>query len=218
MKKLSRIQKYILLILFLIIFSCTYLYLSKKRQKHLVKSSTEWIESYQGSYTYGPMPKWFTSSPGFIKDLLSNFIVVDIESINLSRTSVSIIASLEEFPQLKYLNLEETKIGNLDFLISNKYLEELKVGSSPISDLSPLLSLPALTKLDISETNVSDFEVISNLNELNTLAIRGLDIQSYEFLFRLKKLKTLEVDKSFSKEVIEKIRKLQPDCNILISP
>ena len=218
MRKLSKAQKVFLTILFLLAFSCTYLYLSKKRQRQLVKSSTEWIESYQGSYTYAPMPKWFTSSPGFIKDILSNFIVVDIESINLSRTSVSIISSLEEFPELKYLNLEETKIGNIDFLTTNQHLIELKIGSSPISDLSPLLKLPKLEKLDISETKISNFDVISQLSELNSLALRGLKIQSYEFLFRLKKLKTLEVDKSFTTEVIEKIKKLQPDCNILISP
>ena len=146
----------------------------------------------------------------------------DLESINLSGSTIDDICFLKNLKNLKKIDLSDAIIkdqnifndtdftlDNVEYLdISNCYLDSykflesfknlkvLKIAKSNFADFNLLLNLDQLEELDISFTTFNNYDFIKNSSKLKTLDLYSTEITSTEGLSNFKELSYLNISKT----------------------
>jgi DNA translocase FtsK/SpoIIIE-like protein len=90
--------------------------------------------------------------------------ILNLESIDCSKSYVISLEPIEHFNKIKYLNFSQTKVKKLNKLSKCISLEEIDASNTEINDVTPLKGLINLKKLNISNTAVSSVEQLNNLD------------------------------------------------------
>lgn len=156
------------------------------------------------------------SSNTFIQTLEPLGQLINLRSLNLSRTTVTDLAPIRNLTELVDVDISHTKINDLSPLKYSNKLEKLKVHHTEVRDISIIQKLPLLNYLDASVTAVTDFTTIAttpgllylnlegttisdlapleNLAQLNDLNISSTPLQDVSPLKTLTSLETLDMD------------------------
>lgn len=119
---------------------------------------------------------------GSLKDLEG--IASQIAEINLSRNSISSLAGLEKFTNLRKLRLDSNNIGSIEELKNLTKLESVNLKNNMIRNIDILSSLPRLSWLDISGNLITDAhieEARSLLPQLSAKSFHTKDQKPYLF-------------------------------------
>ena len=112
--------------------------------------------------------------------------IEDIEEFDLSTSTISNLAGLENFENLVTLNLSKNVITVANPLKQLSKLENLNISENPINTeiLSTISELTTLKQLSVRNTqmNGDQLDYFKNLNNLETLILAGNNISAIEFL------------------------------------
>lgn len=112
------------------------------------------------------------------------------------------------------LNLRQQRIKDLKWVLKMKNLKKLYISQNPFYDLGPLQTNTTLEHLSIPYTNVSDLNPLKNVTTLEYLSVHFSKVTQVHMLPA--SLETLIIDERVEKASIEKYKKKNPDCEILI--
>jgi Leucine-rich repeat (LRR) protein len=125
-----------------------------------------------------------------------NIIFKDINTLNLSNTSITDLRLLSLLINLKNLNLSTTQITNFTPLLLLTNLLELNLSKTSISDLKPLSLLTNLGSLNLSNTQITIVTPLSLLINLNTLDMNTTQITNITPLSLLTRLNYLNLSET----------------------
>jgi len=113
-------------------------------------------------------------------DLLEN--LKGLQSLNLSKTQITDVATISNLVNLQELVLSNTDVDDLTALSKLTALEKLQLNGTKVSDLSALSDLFALRVLSLSKTRIKDLTGLSKLTSLERLSLSGSTISDVSAL------------------------------------
>ncbi len=123
--------------------------------------------------------------------------IEDIEEFDLSTSTISNLAGLENFENLVTLNLSKNVIIVANPLKQLSKLENLNISENPINTeiLSTISELTTLKQLSVRNTqmNGDQLDYFKNLNNLETLILAGNNISAIEKISGLTGLTQLDI-------------------------
>ena len=119
--------------------------------------------------------------------------LTQLNSLNLSYSSLSDASFLSELPQLKWLDLGNNNLSDISALTELTQLTFLYLSSNPITDADPLARLIQLTHLDLSSTSISDMSPLAELTQLRALYLYSTSFTDISALSGLKQLTNLSI-------------------------
>ena len=137
----------------------------------------------------------------FIQTLEPLGQLINLRSLNLSRTTVTDLAPIRNLTELVDVDISHTKILDLSPLKYSDKLEKLKVDHTEVSDISIIQKMPMLHYLDASATPVADFTPIATTLELLQLNLEGSAISDLSPLGNLAQLTELNISSTSIKDV-----------------
>lgn len=137
----------------------------------------------------------------FIQTLEPLGQLINLRSLNLSRTTVTDLAPIRNLTELVDVDISHTKILDLSPLKYSDKLEKLKVDHTEVSDISIIQKMPMLHYLDASATPVADFTPIATTPELLQLNLEGSAISDLSPLGNLAQLTELNISSTSIKDV-----------------
>ena len=119
-------------------------------------------------------------SDSTVKDISALSNLTNLEYLDLfCADEVSDISCLKNLTKLKYLSLRDTDVTDITPLKNLMQLNHLELSWTDISDISSLSNLTKLEYLDLSFSRVSDISALKNLSNLEYLNIAGCSIEDY---------------------------------------
>lgn len=104
-----------------------------------------------------------------IQSLIPLQILVGLQELNCSNTSIASLEGLSESLDLQVLNCSHTKIDNLTPIQFLKSIRLLDVSHTPISSLAPLSNLIRLEQINCDHSKVMDLMPLKSLTSLRHL-------------------------------------------------
>ena len=99
--------------------------------------------------------------------------------------TVSDFSPLAGLTNLQSLNLSHSSLTDISSLTGLTGLEDLSLSGSNLSDISPLANLTNLTRLSLSSDNLSDISPLANLTGLSVLYLNGKNLSDISPLANL---------------------------------
>ena len=136
-----------------------------------------------------------------------------VEQLDLSRSEISDIQTLEAMTELKILHLYDTGVSDLAPLKALTDLRELRLSRTNIKNIEPLSTLTGLKGLWIDGTQVSNIEPLKGLTQLQMLDLGYSEVSNLGPLQSLKNLRMLwlpvsEIDSINALSGLTKLQKL----------
>jgi hypothetical protein len=120
--------------------------------------------------------------------------ITSITDLDLSNNEyIQSIEPLAQMVNLRTLNLSKTSTTDLTPIRNLTELVSLNVSNTKVQDLTPLRYSSNMEKLDISNTMVTDISVVEKMPKLLQLGIRGLSVNDYSPLSSLVNLHELDI-------------------------
>jgi Leucine-rich repeat (LRR) protein len=121
-----------------------------------------------------------------------------IDELDVSNNEYIVtIEPLSQLVNLRTLNISRTSTTDLTPIRNLTELVTLNISNTEVEDLTPLKYSSNMTTLDLSNTRVNDISVIEKMPKLERLSVRGLSVSDYSSISTLTNLK--EVDMKGSK-------------------
>ncbi len=128
-----------------------------------------------------------------INDLSPLRGLLNLQSLNVSRTQVSDLSPLQDLLNLKQLSVSSTQVSDLSPLQGLLNLQSLRLPYTQTTDLIPLQELENLQSLEISHTEVSDLSPLRSLLNLQSLGVACTQVSDLSPLQGLVNLQELYV-------------------------
>lgn len=113
-------------------------------------------------------------------------------TIDASGISLSSLAPLFTFLELKELDVSQTGLSSLHEVAKLDHLQGLDISKNPIESLSPIQGLLKLKRLNVSNTAVSDLREIEYLRELEVLNCAGTQLKNLKGIEKFVRLKEID--------------------------
>jgi len=139
-----------------------------------------------------------------------------LHNLRLKGTPVADFSILSVFPELEALDISNTQATSLDPVKETVSLKDLRLGQTAIHDLSPLSGLVNLELLNISRTPVTSLDDLKNLNKLYVLFFDSTHVASLKPLNGIASLKKVYCDQSLVTDTeVRDFLKAHPDASLV---
>ena len=101
---------------------------------------------------------------------------LQVDSLDLSGSTVSDSKPLQQFKQLRYLNLSETNITSLAFLVDLEELRYLDISNTPTAELLGIQHCKWLSYLNVNDTPIKSIGLLSSFNSIKQLYIHRTQV------------------------------------------
>ena len=122
--------------------------------------------------------------------------LINLQSLNLSHSSLTDISSLANLTNLTELVLSSNDLTDISPLANLTNLDALNLENNDLTDISPLANLTGLAVLNLDGNNISDISPLANLTGLGALYLGGNNISDISPLANLTHLTRLWISKN----------------------
>lgn len=126
------------------------------------------------------------------------------EEVTISSLSITSLAPLSLFNNLKRVSLNKVRVNNLNDLFIHKNLMEVTCTNGPLQNLEGITQLKKLEILNISNTAVEDLKDLDGLTSLKSLTCSGVGIKNLKGVEDLYQLESID----FSNTRVWKLQRL----------
>lgn len=133
------------------------------------------------------------SNTVFIQDIEPLYRLVNLKSLNLSKTLVKDLTPIRNLTELTALNLSHTKITDLSPLKYANKLVSLDISHTLVTDISVVEKMPALQNIDVSATPATDFSYLAMLPDLHDAKLSYTTISNLAPFENLTNITTLDI-------------------------
>lgn len=136
------------------------------------------------------------SNNTFIQSIEPLAQLLNLQSLNVSGTSVSDLTPIRNLTELTELNLSNTRIKDLTALRYSDKMQKLILANVHVEDISVLIKMPELQELDLRSTKVIDFAPLSALSNLRILNLRETQVTDLSSVTNLMHLEELDISRT----------------------
>lgn len=119
--------------------------------------------------------------------------LTNLETLNLSGTSVSSLAPISDMDSLEGLDISGTHVFRLNDLAGLFRLKSLRLDNTRVRDLAPISRLTALRQIYLSNTPVESISAVSGLTKLEIFHLDGTNVSDVSNLHRHYDLRELNI-------------------------
>ena len=135
-------------------------------------------------------------------DLISKTDLAQVETLDLSRFSLSDLTGLEHCANLKSLHLRDNRLSDISRLAPMTNLIELDLSRNQIQDLAPCQSMLKLEKLLLSDNQIQDISFLAELGNLGVIDLEQNQVTDVAPLENLLNLKRLNLNRNQVQDVV----------------
>ena len=136
-----------------------------------------------------------------LEELTLNVIHVEGES----NGEIVGLESLRDLQKMKHLLFHNIKLGEISFVEKMKELALVELENCLVDDLTPIQGKSNLETLTLRNCGINDISPLGTLENLKILDVAKNQIRDYSPLGKLENLETIVVDRTFSKEELQKM-------------
>lgn len=124
-----------------------------------------------------------------------------LEELNVASNSVTELAALEHYKNLKRLDISSNSVSDIGILNTMKNLEFLNISGTMVSSLDSLKGLTKLKELNISSTNIVNAEALGTLKSIEILTMNNCQITDFSIVSKLPKLRILQLSNNYFSDI-----------------
>lgn len=149
-------------------------------------------------------------------DFLKNEKLQEVQSLDLSNTSISDISPIKELENLRELNISNTAVKDVSEVTNLTKLRRLNISNTQVKDISKLKDLRSLDVLVIDSLEITDLSVLLEFRNLLVLSIKNTPASNFNPIYRLRNLDLLFISgPNVTEEVCNTLNQRLSDTKII---